>query len=109
MIHHYCNVTYNSECQDEDFSGLDKKQSLRRVDDMAKLGLVPVSYGFKKLPLADLSYLMETKDVESPEFKEEMLTDLTYLCTFGLYNKLRHHVEEDVSLIKYGKRSVEED
>jgi hypothetical protein len=65
MIHHYCNITYNSDCQDEDFGGADKKNSLRRVDEMAKEGLVPVSYGFKKLTLADLSYHMESKDVES--------------------------------------------
>jgi hypothetical protein len=51
---------------------------------MAKEGLIPVSYGFKKLSLTDISYHMESKDVESNEFKEELLTDLNYLCTFGL-------------------------
>jgi hypothetical protein len=71
---------------------------------MAKEGLIPVSYGFKKLSLTDLSYHMESKDVESNEFKEELLTDLNYVCTFGLENNLRIHVDEDVSLIKYGKK-----
>ena len=59
---------------------------------MAKEGLVPVSYGYKRLTLDDLKYHMESKDVESPEFKEELLTDLNYLCTFGLENPLRPHV-----------------
>lgn len=109
MIHHYCNLTFNDACVDDEFSGNDKKNSLRRVDDMAKEGLVPVSYGFKKMTLSDLSYHMESKDVESNEFKEELLTDLFYLCTFGLENHLRLHVDEDVSLIKYGKKSVDDE
>lgn len=109
MIHHYCNQTYNQDCQDEDFSAADKKQSLRRVDEMAKEGLVPVSYGYKKLTLDDLKYHMESKDVESAEFKEELLTDLNYLCTFGLENPLRTQVAGDVRLIKYGKREEEKD
>ena len=60
---------------------------------MAKEGLVPVSYGFKRMTLSDLSYHMESKDVESNEFKEELLTDLFYLCTFGLENHLRKNVD----------------
>jgi len=107
MIHNYCNVTYNSDCQDEDFSGADKKQSLKRVDDMAKKGLVPVSYGYKKMTYKELSFHMEKKDVESEEFKEDLLTDLTYLCTFGLENPLRLKVHEDVSLIKYGIKDLD--
>jgi magnesium-transporting ATPase (P-type) len=107
MIHNYCNVTFNSDCQDEDFSGADKKQSLKRVDDMAKKGLVPVSYGYKKMTMKELSFHMEKKDVESEEFKEDLLTDLTYLCTFGLENPLRLKVHEDVSLIKYGMKDLE--
>lgn len=105
MIHHYCNVTFNNDCQDEEFTGQDKRMSLQHVDGMAKEGLIPVSYGFKRLTLADLSYHMESKDVESNEFKEELLTDLIYLCSFGLRNDLRLHVDEDVSLIKYGKKT----
>jgi hypothetical protein len=52
---------------------------------------------------------MESKDVESDDFKEELLTDLSYLCTFGLENPLRVHVDEDVSLIKYGQKKVDQD
>jgi hypothetical protein len=72
---------------------------------MAKEGLIPVSYGFKKMLLEDLTYHMESKNVESEEFKEDLLTDLNYLCTFGLENPLRLHVNDDVSLIKYGKKN----
>jgi hypothetical protein len=75
---------------------------------MAKEGLVPVSFGFKKITLKDLEFHMQSKDAESKEFKEELLTDLNYLCTFGLENPLRLHVDEDVSLIKYGKRKEDD-
>jgi len=109
MIHHYCNQTYNHDCGDEDFSAADKKQSLRRVDEMAKGGLVPVSFAYKSLTLKDLEYHMESKNVETQEFKDELLTDLNYLCTFGMENPLRVGVAEDVCLIKYGKKKEEED
>jgi len=109
MLHHYCNETYTADSQNEEFGALDKKASLRRVDDMAKKGLVPVSYGYKRIPLDELQYHMEDKDVESLEFKEELLTDLCYLCTFGLENPLRLHVDEDVSLIKYGHKKNEDE
>jgi len=33
---------------------------------------------------------------------------LNYLCTFGLENPLRVHVDEDVSLIKYGQKKVDD-
>ena len=104
MIHHWCFETFNADCQPEEFSNINKKASLRRVDDMAKSGLVPVSYGYKKMTLDEIKELFGKWDAESDEFKEELLSDLCYVCTFGLDNPLRLHVEEDVSLIKYGFR-----
>lgn len=32
------------------------------------------------------------------------MTDMYYLCSFGLSNDLRPHIEESVSLIKYGSK-----
>lgn len=75
---------------------------------MACLGLVCVSYGYKEMTLADLQILMKTNDAESDTFKDKLLTDMNYLCSFGLTNELRAHVKEDVSLIKYGKKIVAE-
>ena len=71
---------------------------------MAQDGYIPISYGYKEMKLGDLKFLMNSKDVESEEFKEDLLTDMNYLCSFGLQNDLRAHVAEDVSLIKYGQR-----
>jgi hypothetical protein len=87
----------------------DKKKSIRRVEEMAKTGLVPVSYGYKRMTADELKMEMADKDPESPEFKESLLTDLSYICTFGLENPLRLHVDEDVSLIKYGHKKNDEE
>lgn len=54
--------------------------------------------------LRDLEFAMKTNDPESKEFKDDFLTDMYYLCSFGLKNDLREHVEESVSLIKYGSK-----
>jgi hypothetical protein len=52
---------------------------------------------------------METKNAETQDFKDELLTDLNYLCTFGMENPLRVGVAEDVCLIKYGKKKDDEE
>jgi hypothetical protein len=51
---------------------------------MAQEGLVPISYGYKDMTLDDLKYHMDAHDLESVEFKEDFLTDMNYLCSFGL-------------------------
>jgi len=43
---------------------------------MAKEGLVPVSYGYKKMTLSELEETMETIDAEDEEFKESLLDEL---------------------------------
>ena len=75
---------------------------------MAREGLVPVSFGYNEITLDDLKYYMKTDDVESQEFKENLLQDMSYVCTFGLENSLRPHVQDDVSLIKYGHKASNE-
>lgn len=78
MLHHYCSKIYLEDSNDsnDDFSTSDKKASLRRVDEMAKEGLVPVSYGYKKITLSELEETMESIDAESLEFKENLLDEL---------------------------------
>lgn len=61
------------------------------------------------MTLGDLKFLMNSKDVESEEFKEELMTDMNYLCSFGLNNDLRMNVDEVVSLIKYGSKKSPDD
>jgi hypothetical protein len=55
------------------------------------LGLVPVSFGYKEISLEDFK-----KD------KASALVDFSYLCTFGLRNKLNQGIVENISTLKYG-------
>jgi hypothetical protein len=40
--------------------------------------------------------------LEGEEFMEELLRDICYLFSIGLKNPLREHVNDSISLIKYG-------
>lgn len=71
---------------------------------MGRLGLVPVSFGYKTLTKWQLDKLMEGKDVEGDEFRDDLLDGVNFLCTFGLQNELSTGVSDDVSLIKYGHK-----
>lgn len=62
MLHHYCSDTFNIDDQTEMFSTPEKTLSLKCVDTMAKEGLIPVSYGYKKLELRELRRTM--KDID---------------------------------------------
>lgn len=42
-------------------------------------------------------------DLEHPDFKQELATDLVYLVTFGLEDPIRSTVTESIQLIKYGQ------
>jgi len=56
MLHLFCSKIYleDSNDQNDEFSTTDKKASLKRVDEMAKEGLIPVSFGYKKITLSEL-------------------------------------------------------
>lgn len=43
-----------------------------------------LSYAFKEIALSDFNELMHTYPVESAEFRNELETDLIYLCTVGV-------------------------
>lgn len=49
----------------------------------------------------------EKGGVESEDFKDELLSDISYLFSLGLENNLREYVDESISLIKYGVKVVD--
>jgi magnesium-transporting ATPase (P-type) len=66
-------------------------------------GLKVLSFAYKEISMADLDQLMQSHDTESNEFRNEIETGLTYLCTFGLEDPVRESIEETCMMIKYGK------
>lgn len=46
---------------------------------------------------------------ESEHFQNYLLGGMTYICTFGLENKLRENAANSINLIKYGKSEASRD
>jgi len=69
---------------------------------MAKEGYVPVSFGYKLMTVKEIEELEGQE--ENEDYKIMLLSELIYLCTFGMENPIRPKVPEDVQLIKYGKK-----
>lgn len=65
-------------------------------NEMASSGLKTLSYAFKELRIGDLEALMQTYNPESEEFRNELESDLIYVCTFGLNDPLRDNVAEAI-------------
>lgn len=65
-------------------------------NEMASSGLKVLSYAFKELRIGDLEALMQTYNPESEEFRNELESDLIYVCTFGLNDPLRDNVEDAI-------------
>ena len=68
-----------------------------------------LSYAFKDIPLQSLNQLMHTHPNESPEFRQEIETDLVYLATIGLEDPVTPGVKDTVQLIRYGRILNEDD
>lgn len=72
-------------------------------NQMAQRGHKVLTYAFRQMAKEDLRWIMEQhEDLESLEFKNEICSDMTYLCTFGLDDPIRSTVQESIQLIKYG-------
>lgn len=76
---------------------------------MAANGLVPVAYAFRDVPTAELKNFMLQQGQESEEFYNYLLTGMTYICTFGLENKLRENAKNSINLIRFGKTNPDRD
>ena len=66
---------------------------------MCKEGQKTLSYAYKKMPIEELEQLQKNHDEESPKFRDELLTNLNYLCTFGMEDPIRESVTESINLI----------
>lgn len=75
-------------------------------NEMAASGLKVLSYAFKELRIGDLEALMQTYNPESEEFRNELESDLIYVCTFGLNDPLRLNVEDAIQSIKFGTQDA---
>jgi magnesium-transporting ATPase (P-type) len=69
---------------------------------MASHGLKCLSYAFKEISVDDLNQLTSQYNVEQPEFRYELETEMIYLGTFGMDDPLRANIEESVQFIRYG-------
>lgn len=74
---------------------------------MCSEGLIAFSYAHKVMKLEELRDLQGKMDQESKEFKDALLTNMHYLCTFGMHDPLREHVTESIKLIKYGNKDID--
>ena len=66
---------------------------------MCKEGQKTLSYGYKKIPIEELEQLQNNYDEESNEFRDELLTNMIYLCTFGIEDPIRESVLDSINLI----------
>lgn len=70
---------------------------------MASQGLKCLSYAFKEIRIEDLDQLMNSYDLESDDFRNELENDLIYLGTFGMDDPLRENINEAIQYIRYGQ------
>lgn len=66
---------------------------------MCKEGQKTLSYAYKKMSIEELEQLQKDYDEESSKFRDELLTNMIYLCTFGLEDPIREGVADSMSLI----------
>ena len=69
---------------------------------MADQGLKVLSFAFKDMKVDTVQQILDRLDDESPEFRDEMESELTYLCTFGLQDEPRDGVKQSVEMLKFG-------
>jgi len=74
-----------------------------------EMKLKVLSYAFKDIPLQSLNQLMHTHNNESPQFREEIESDLVYLTTIGLEDPVIEGVRKTVQLIRFGKELEDDD
>jgi len=73
---------------------------------MAAAGLKVISYAFKDVAVEDLARTKNAYHDESDEFRNEIESNLTYLCTFGLEDPLREGVRDSITAIRCASSDV---
>lgn len=66
---------------------------------MCKEGQKTLSYAYKKMSIESLEQLQNKFNEESSDFRDELLIDMIYLCTFGMEDPIRESVADSISLI----------
>jgi len=99
-----CSQTLDVNVQPKELTENDTATILNHIVslEMAQGGLKVLSYAFKEMRSTELNSLFERFDVESPDFRKELETDMVYLCTFGMLDELREDIEDSVKQLKYG-------
>jgi len=105
----FSQYTFNEGLQSAKLNEEDKNHITQNVigEEMASQGLIPVAYAFRDVPTAELRSFMQQQGQESEEFYNYLLSGMTYICTFGLENKLRENALNSINLIRYGKSNTE--
>ena len=98
-----CSLKISSNSEPKAFDPDSKNQVLNVIvsDGMAKLGLKVLTYAYKDMTYDEFSGIGD--DQESPEFREIIERELTYIGTFALEDPLRPNIEESIQYIKYGQ------
>jgi len=94
-----CEKFYNNQFMLDDLNEGEKSNILENhIVDMATRGHKVLSYAYKEMQLSELNNMIEDfqNDLEHPDFKQELATDLVYLVTFGLEDPIRSTVTESI-------------
>jgi magnesium-transporting ATPase (P-type) len=102
---------FDDQLQSDKFNEADRTRIVKNIigDEMAAQGLIPVAYAYRDVPTAELKLYMLQHGQESEAFSNYLISGLTYICTFGLENKLRENALNSINLIRYGKSSPDRD
>lgn len=73
------------------------------IHSMATEGLKVLSFAFKEISQQELNEITARHPVESHQFRQEIESDLTYLCTFGMDDPVRNGLKADVRRLQFGK------
>jgi magnesium-transporting ATPase (P-type) len=73
---------------------------------MCSKGYKTLSYGYKSISINELNALKEEYNEESDQFKNKLVQNMIYLCTFGFEDVIRENVKESLNLIRFGNKEA---
>lgn len=99
-----CTETFDYQMSQRE---MDDDERYRILDEvvstaMASNGLKTLAYAYKQMPIDDLHDLMSRHHIESDDFRNEIESNMVYLCCFGIDDPIREEVNKSIQLIRYG-------
>lgn len=93
-----CIQTLDTNVEPVDFTPKEQKRTLLTISEkIAKeRGHKPISYGFKMVQNNDLNKVLPHVNEDSKEYRKIFESDLIYLGTFGLEDKIREGVKTQI-------------